>query len=385
MQVARASSVVAVLAATAGSASAQVTIRLNVPRSTPPDAVVHVAGNFNGWNPGASEYRLERRGEQYIVTLPEKIRGPIEFKFTLGSWDRVETTATGSDVDNRTFIVPAGTSTFDATVAAWRSGPPPARKPTRTRSVTVIPSFEAPQLGGSRRVWVYLPPDYATSSRRYPVLYMHDGQNVFDDSTSFAGEWGVDEALDSLHAAGDPGVIVIAVDHGGQERMREYSPWPTQFGEGKGEAYAEFLVTTLKPWADRTYRTLPDRAHTGILGSSMGGLISLYAALRHPDVFGRAGVFSPSLWIAPAIYDMAARTSFPDGARIYIVSGGQEGADADVSRRNQERMVATLAGRGLGRGTHVAASIVPDGRHTESFWRREFPAAYQWLFSNASK
>ena len=385
MQVMRASSVVAVLAATAGSANAQVTIRLNVPPGTPPDAVVHVAGNFNGWNPAAAEYRLARHGAHYMVTLPESVRGPIEFKFTLGSWDRVETTASGSDIDNRSFVVPAGASTFDATVAAWRSGPPPVRKSTRSSSVTVIPAFDAPQLGGSRRVWVYLPPDYAMSSKRYPVLYMHDGQNVFDDATSFAGEWGVDEALDSLHAAGDRGVIVIAVDHGGQQRMQEYSPWPTRFGEGKGKAYIEFVATTLKPWADRTYRTLPDRAHTGILGSSMGGLISLYAALEHPDIFGRAGIFSPSLWIAPAIYDMAARTSFPAGARIYIVSGGQEGADADVSRRNQERMVATLVERGLERGSNVAASIVPTGRHTESFWRHEFPAAYQWLFSNAPK
>ena len=384
------SSVLAALAlAAAGPAHAQVTIRLSVPRNTPADAAVHIAGSFNGWNPAASDYRLTRAGDHFVITLPERVRGPIEFKFTLGSWDRVETGTNGSDVDNRTFTVPAGASTFNATVAGWRSGPPAPRKSTLSRNVTVVPDFAAPQLSGTRRVWVYLPPDYATSKKRYPVLYMHDGQNVFDDATSFAGEWGVDEALDSLHARGDHGVIVIAVDHGGQQRVNEYSPWPQRFGDGKGDAYVEFLVKTLKPWADRTYRTRPEREHTGVAGSSMGGLISFYAALKYPDIFSKAGIFSPAFWIAPKAYDMAARAPMPKpDVRFFILSGGQEVAAGEANgiyQRDQERMVAALIARGYESGKTLHADVAPDGKHSEWFWRREFPAAYQWLFNNSQK
>src|SRR3712207_4115220 len=129
-------------------------------------------------------------------------------------------------------------------------------------------AFAMPQLGRTRRVWIYLPPDYATSSKRYPVLYMHDGQNVFDAATSYAGEWGVDEALDSLHAAGDHGAIVVAVDNGHQQRMNEYSPWKhPQAGGGEGDGYVDFLALTLKPYVDARYRTRPDAASTGIMGS----------------------------------------------------------------------------------------------------------------------
>ncbi len=267
------------------------------PAATPAAARIFVAGSFNGWQPAASGYALTRAGSDFVITLPQSVRGPIEFKFTLGAWERVETDTAGADVGNRSFTVPAHATTLTATIAGWRSGPAAPRRSTARASVGTIDSMSIPQLGRTRRVWIYLPPDYATSGRRYPVLYMHDGQNVFDEATSYAGEWGVDETLDSLHAAGDPGIIVVAVDHGGTLRVPEYSPWPTRFGAGEGDAYAAFLANTLKPWVDDNYRTLTDRMHTGITGSSMGGLVSFYAALKYPDVFGLAGVFSPAFWV----------------------------------------------------------------------------------------
>ena len=311
------------------------------------------------------------------------MRGPIEFKFTLGSWERVETDAAGGDISNRSFEVPDEPATLTTRIAGWRDDSAQPRVSTASASVSIIDSMTIPQLGRTRRVWVYLPPDYATSGKRYPVLYMHDGQNVFDAATSYAGEWGVDETLDSLHAAGDPGVIVVAVDHGGSLRVPEYSPWPTRFGAGEGDKYVEFLVGTLKPWIDRRYRTLPDRLHTGIAGSSMGGLISFYATLEHPDVFGRAAVFSPAFWIAPPAYQLAAQARPQAGSRMYIVSGGLEVAAGEAQgsyQRDQERMVETLAQRGFRIGTAVVAKTIPDGKHAEWFWRREFAAAYQWLF-----
>jgi predicted alpha/beta superfamily hydrolase len=234
-------------------------------------------------------------------------------------------------------------------------------------------------------VWIYLPPDYATSIRSYPVLYMHDGQNVFDDATSYAGEWGVDESLDGLHARGDRGVIVVAVDNGGTLRMDEYSPWRNErYGGGDGDAYVDFLVQTLKPYIDANFRTHADRLNTGIAGSSMGGLISLYAALKHPEVFGRAGVFSPALWFAREQIFELARAAHGPRPRLYFVSGAREGQMREaegVYVRDQQRMVETLRDAGFVAGRDVVDIVHADGTHTEGFWRREFVPAYDWLFN----
>jgi metallo-beta-lactamase class B len=370
--------------------AAQLTIRLTaVPAGTPPGARVHVAGTFNGWNPGAPGWALAPQpGGGYAITLPDSVRGAVAFKFTLGGWERVETAADGGDVPNRTAVVPsAGAADYAGAVAAWRAGAPAPARSTASASVRVLSdSFAMPQLGGRRRrVWLYLPPGYATSGRRYPVLYLHDGQNVFDASTSFAGEWGVDETLDSLAARGDRGAIVVAVDNGGPRRIDEYHPWRhPKHGGGEGDAYVDFLARTLKPYVDRHYRTLPDARHTAVAGSSMGGLISLYAALRRPDVFGRAGVFSCACWIArPQIYALA-RSARPGRtpARFYFVAGAAETPDGGPAR-DQTEMVRTLAAAGFPPGRAVVARVAADGKHAEWFWRREFAAAYRWLLADA--
>ena len=375
----------------AAHAVSQVVVRVRVPPDTPAGVQVYIAGTFNNWAPGAPEYRLSRDSSGlHAITLPEspRVRGAIEFKFTLGMWEAVELDSAGGSVPNRQWIVPAtGPATYEGSVSTWQNPAELApRASTRTSSVTILADdFAMPQLGRTRRVWLYLPPDYATSDKRYPVLYMHDGQNLFDEATGYAGEWGVDETLDSLHASGDPGVIVVAVDNGAEHRLDEYSPWTNErYGGGQGDQYVDFLVETLKPYIDARYRTLPDRLNTGIAGSSMGGLISLYALLEHPDVFGRAGVFSPALWFAPGAFEHArgAAPMRPD-PRIYFVSGaleGQPGEDSGVYTRDQERMVETLVAAGFAPGAEVVAHVRADGTHSEWFWRREFAAAYGWLF-----
>lgn len=370
-------------------ASAQLTVRLTVPPGTPPDAEIYLAGSFNGWNPASPHYRLASDGQgRYAITLHESVRGPVEFKFTLGSWDRAESDAAGADAPNRSFTVPeTGTATYDGTVAGWRDGSPrPPRPSTATKSVTVLDTaFAIPQLGRTRRVWIYLPPDYATSTKTYPVLYMHDGQNVFDQATSYAGEWGVDETLDSLHAAGDWGAIVVAVDNGEQRRIDEYSPWThPRHGGGQGDAYVDFLALTLKPYIDQHFRTRPDRLSTGVAGSSMGGLISLYAALKYPEVFGRAGVFSPAFWFSEQNFAFARAAHPRGGERFYMVTGAREGDAPRIYENDHRRMVDTLAAAGFREGRHLRASVREDGTHSEWFWRREFPAAYRWLFGGES-
>ncbi|HMA19678.1 MAG TPA: alpha/beta hydrolase-fold protein [Gemmatimonadaceae bacterium] len=366
---------------------------VSVPASTPRGAPIYLAASFNGWRPGVPAYQLRDEGNgRYVLDVPDTLSGSVEFKFTRGSWESVEIDSAGNDIPNRQLVVPAGRRViYKATIAGWRNpANSPPRKSTARPSVSVInSSFAIPQLGRTRRVWIYLPPDYTTSTKRYPVLYMHDGQNVFDAATSFAGEWGVDETLDSLIALGAPPAIVVAIDNGTDKRLDEYSPWPNaKYGGGEGDRYVEFMVQTLKPYIDAHYRTLPDKSNTAIAGSSMGGLISLYAALKHPDVFSRAGVFSPSLWFNPEIYSFAreavARAS---SARLYIVSGALEAAteeEADVYLKDQLRMVDSLEAGGLKQGTNVLSLIRPDGKHAEWFWRREFPAAYLWLFGGSA-
>lgn len=375
-------------------AGAGLTIRLtSVPTGTPADATIYVAGTFNNWNPAAPGYRLTpRKHGQYAITLPDSVRGPVEFKFTLGSWDAAELDSAGGGVANRTFSVPAsGAATYTGTVAAWRDPrTAPPRLHTARPTVSVLDTaFAIPQLGRTRRIWLYLPPDYATSTKRYPVLYMQDGQNVFDAATSFAGEWGVDETLDSLQAAGDWGAIVVAVDNGGSNRVNEYMPWPgtvAGIGGGEGARYVDFVVQTLKPYVDARYRTRPGRLDTGIGGSSLGGLISLYAALRYPEVFGRVLAFSSSLFINPDIFALArAARPLRPASRFYFISGLNEGGTGPLLRaiaRGQGAVVDTLAAAGFDVAADIRSFLPADGAHAEWFWRREFPAAYRWLFSD---
>lgn len=376
--------VVAMLHVLTTTLPAQLTIHI---KATPPaNKEIFIAGSFNRWNPGDQSYKLTKANDEYIISLPDSIRGDVEFKFTLGSWEAVELNSDGSGVPNRTFTIPqTGTATYSAIITTWQN--PAALKPrahTASKNVSVIDTaFVIPQLGRTRRIWVYTPPDYASSKKKYAVLYMHDGQNVFDNATSFAGEWGVDETLDSLSARGDRGVIVVGIDNGGAHRIPEYHPWKhPQYGGGEGDAYVDFLVKTLKPYIDAHYRTRPDRVNTAIAGSSMGGLISLYAALKYPNVFGKAVVFSPSLWIAPEMLAFAHTSQLPH-PKLYFLSAQMESEPKDKTgapQTSQRMMVDTLRALGFNEKLLIA-KVRADGAHSEWFWRREFPAAYAWLFS----
>lgn len=261
-----------------------------------------------------------------------------------------------------------------------RAEPAAAKPSTAQPNVHVLPApFVIPGLNRERAVRIYLPPDYAHRQGRYPVLYMHDGQNLFDDATAFAGEWGVDEALNALAKSRGLKVIVVGVDNGGEQRVRELSAWDSpEYGKGEGEQYMAFIVDVLKPWVDQHYRTLSDPRHTAIMGSSMGGLISSYAISRYPQVFGGAGIFSPAYWFAPQVFaDMRARPP-PPQERVYFYAGGSESA---TMVPDMERMVATLRWAGTP-AKNLQVRVNPVGRHNEAAWRAEFPRAVAWLFGH---
>jgi predicted alpha/beta superfamily hydrolase len=233
--------------------------------------------------------------------------------------------------------------------------------------------FNMPELQSERRVWLYLPAEYNHTDKQYPVIYMHDGQNLFDQYTASHQEWGVDEVMDErfYHNA----CIIIAVDHGEESRINEYNPYDSEHGEGRGNAYTEFLVNTLKPYIDANYRTLGDAQHTTIAGSSMGGLISTYAALKHPEVFGNAGIFSPALWIAKDIYAMANELETLGASRFYLVCGDAESDDMVGDMQGMAAIIQSKVNDPL----QVHVNIVPGAGHNEQQWHDDFPAFYEWL------
>ncbi|QDP01713.1 alpha/beta hydrolase [Thalassotalea sp. PS06] len=235
-----------------------------------------------------------------------------------------------------------------------------------------------PSLDRSRTLRVYLPPSYHHSAKRYQVLYMHDAQNLFADDTSYAGEWGIDETLDNLAKTRGLEIIVVGIDNHPEYRINEYSPWTHEkYGNGEGEKFVADLVSTVKPYIDRHYRTNSDKASTAIIGSSLGAFISHYAMLTYPDTFSRAGLFSPSYWYSDKVWTYTQKHAAKvNNSQIYLLVGGQEG---ESMVPNVEKMAALLR-TSLPDSSKVHAKVVKAGQHNEGFWRSEFAEAIIWLY-----
>lgn len=245
-------------------------------------------------------------------------------------------------------------------------------------SLKVLRRLHSPQLGNERDIFVYLPPSYATGDSRYPVIYMHDGQNLFDARTSFAGEWNVDGTIDYASNEGIE-AIVVGVPNIGAERANEYSPFDDpKHGRGKGDAYLSFITDTLKPTIDADFRTQPDRDATGIAGSSMGGLISLYALFQRPDVFGFAGVMSPALWYGERkVFEYLAKSRKVDG-RIYVDVGTKEGSQ---EMQDVIRLRETLVELGYVPGQDMLCMIDLGAGHNEAAWARRVGKQLRFFLS----
>lgn len=219
----------------------QSTVRLEIkmlPEYHPSGSDIFIAGSFNGWNPQDKNYQFQRnnKGDYYFdLKLAD---GKYEYKITRGAWDKAECKKGGVGSSNRILVIP-GEVTIQLNIEEWDDRfPSQPRKSTASKNVHIVDTaFVIPQLKRVRRIWVYLPEGYDNSKDRYPVLYMQDGQNVFDDATSYSGEWGVDECLDTMKKK----CIVVAIDHGGAKRINEYCPYDMEkFGKGEGSGYVDF-------------------------------------------------------------------------------------------------------------------------------------------------
>jgi predicted alpha/beta superfamily hydrolase len=265
----------------------------------------------------------------------------------------------------------------------------PALAPITKRTLRNVWS---PQLRNRRDIDVYLPPSYGAGRQRYPVVYMHDGQNLSDPRTAFAGTWELEAALARLARRGVE-AIVVGVHNAREGRLREYSPFPDRrHSGGEGDSYLAFLVDTLKPRIDRSVHTDKRRDATVMFGSSMGGLISLYAYFRYPSVFGRAGAMSPSIWFGQGrILDYIAAAKSPCG-RLYVDVGTFEGVSTLRDGRRLGRLLVRkgfVRRRGAGavgpRGEVAKPSLRyvedPGGRHNERDWALRLDAALEFLLA----
>jgi predicted alpha/beta superfamily hydrolase len=357
---------------------AQVTLRIiSLPKNTPEKPDIFVAGSLNGWNPGDNNFSLKQGGDGiWAITIPEG-KGKIEYKITRGDWSKAEGGPKGEEIGNRSFTFTGIPQIIDLTIQSWKE----KLQSTAQPNVQILDTaFFMSPLNRTRRIWLYLPPDYATGTKRYPVIYMHDGQNLFDQSTSFSGEWEIDETLNHLQKEGDYGAIVVGIDNGARKRLDEYSPWANKaYGGGEGDEYIDFIRDNLKPFIDQKFRTKSTPEYTCLWGSSMGGLISTYGVLKYPETFGKAGVFSPSYWFSfdSLTQTITTKTSNLERIKIIHVAGEKEGANMKVfiHRVNDALTTQKIP------VSNLKVKIDTDGTHTEGYWKREFAEAYKWLFS----
>lgn len=348
----------------------------SLPGNTPKDARIFVSGDFEGWTGGQDSFELMHDQGAYKITLPGQVQD-FSFKFTRGSWNSVEVDRTGNQIDNRLVETDESHPTHYFSIENWADLMP--GKSTAGKNVIVLSeAFDMPELSSTRKIWMYLPPDYEAGKEHYPVLYMHDGQNLFDQKTSYAGEWEVDETLDDLFNTHDFRLIVVGIDNGGSERINEYSPWDLKNYtiEKKGDLYINFIIQNLKPFIDKNFRTLSNRGDTAIMGSSLGGLISYYAALKYPEIFGKAVIFSPSFELAPESFEFSRDHCKKNGSKLYFMAG-------DAESKNMVPSMAKIVGQLKSCGyqaSHIQSKVVGGGEHNENLWREEFKNAIYWLY-----
>ncbi|MFK7782997.1 TIM-barrel domain-containing protein [Psychroserpens sp.] len=369
---------------------AQVTIVVDeLPEETPKDASIFISGGFEDWTGGQDKYKLQLKEGKHQITLQTSEN--LLFKFTQGSWQSVECNNKGEAIDNRNHIFKKANDTMHVKIAGWSNSFDIQKASTAADNVSIISEdFEMPQLNRKRRIWIYLPPDYYTSNKSYPVVYMHDGQNLFDNKTSYSGEWNADETMNRLFRDKNVGLIIVGIDNGGDNRLDEYSPWKNnKYGGGEGDAYLEFITKTLKPYVDNNYKTLIDKANTAIIGSSMGGLISHYAGLKYPEIFGKIGVYSPAFWFAPEIKQYTKLHGNVSDTKMYFLAGGNEGSNAGFEEINQtvkdmNQVIDILKDQGFNL-KNINSKVVPEGKHNEELWRTNFEQTILWLFPESIK
>ncbi|KGD67678.1 carbohydrate esterase [Flavobacterium aquatile] len=339
---------------------------------------VYISGNFNDWITQDKAFEMEKVGQGiYHFKFASNFEYPEEllYKFTRGDWSEVEIDKYGNRTENRSCKKQNGV--HKEHVDKWRRNWLPFKPNFLPKVHLISEEFEIPQLNKTRRVWALLPYDYETSNEAYPVLYLQDAQNLFNEKAKY-GNWEIDKKLAVMSEYNIGKIIIIAVEHAEKERILEYNVGNTVLGNGQGKKYIRFLTDTLKPFVDDNFRTKPEREFTGIGGSSMGGLVSIFSGIMYPEVFGKLMIFSPSLWVVPKIKLSFLDMDEPQDTRIYLYAGGDESATMIDHVKNFKKRL--LKKDSLSDKMKIRLSINMEGKHNERYWSDEFPKAIEWLF-----
>lgn len=347
---------------------------------------VYLMGSINQWKGNGLLLGIIADGQlEMVVNLKDVPAGDLEFRLTRGGWQTVNCTKDGKITEPFHFSIDSDQN-ISIEVEAWRDNFPAS---TATEQVQVLSdNFYFPTLNAYRKVWIYLPKSYEmNAAQRFPVLYMHDGQHLFDEAAAVGRkgpvEWQVDKVINQ--SADD--AIVVAIAHGGAEkdRLKDYVVHPVEgMASPQGKAYLQDIVHVLKPFVDNHYRTLSAPQFNAMAGSSLGGLLSLYAGLYYPDVFHSYGVFSPSLWldagsVAEEVVSVARQTT-TNKASFYFYGGGLENrkikdratVEMDKDIEALVKLMRTLM------DINIAIDINPIGKHGALYWQQAFPAFFEW-------
>jgi predicted alpha/beta superfamily hydrolase len=360
----------------------QVIFNVIVPASTPAEAKVFIAGNHSllgNWDP--SKIELTKQNDSlWTITRTFLKDFSLEFKITHGSWNAQAIYQAGAIPGNTQFVVRNDTAVTIQPQTwsdlAFKSGSKALSGGGITGTVKYHRGLKHPKLGHPRDVIVWLPPSYEKDTRqRYPVLYMHDGQNIVDPSTSFIGyDWHVDEVADSLIRAQKMEKIIVVGIYSSPDRNPEYSD--TELGR----AYADFVIHRLKPMIDSTYRTKPEAKNTAVMGSSMGGLISFLFVWWHPEVFSKAGCLSSAFLVDDdkILKDVRADTGPKKLIRVYL-DDGSEGLEARL-KPGYDEMVALLLEKGYVKSADLEYFYDLGAEHNERAWAKRIWRPLRFMF-----
>lgn len=339
---------------------------------------VYISGNFNNWKTQDRNFEMEKveDGLYHFKFRPEfAYPDELFYKFTKGDWSEVEIDKYGNRTENRSCKQHTGVRKEH--VDRWRKNWLPFKPNFLPQIHLISEDFEMPQLNKKRKVWALLPYDYEQSNESYPVMYLQDAQNLFNEQSQY-GNWEIDKKLAVMSEYKIGKIIIIAVEHAEKDRIKEYNVGKTVLGSGQGKKYIRFITDTLKPFVDKKFRTKHEREFTGIGGSSMGGLVSIFSGLMYPEVYGKLMIFSPSLWVVPKMDFSGIDFNEPSDTKIYLYAGGDESATMIEHVKNFKKNM--IKNEFVGDKMKINLSINIQGTHSETYWSDEFPKAIEWLF-----
>ncbi|GGQ93300.1 alpha/beta hydrolase [Deinococcus ruber] len=351
----------------------QTFVLTDLPASTPADAEFFLKTGLEGWQTGHSELKFEGR----TLRRAYPIGTLLSFKVSRDVPGSEEGDAWGQRRPDRCQVV-TGDATHELSVQSWMDSPL-SERPSTLSAQTSLLNVHSPELGDEFAVLVWQPPQAKTAGQRFPVLYLHDGQNVFDQATAFAGRtWKAAEAAQALAEAGLP-CILVAVTVRDAHRGSDYVPFEIAANGFHSSAaeYQAFLTGTLKLLIDARFPTWPDARHTAQAGSSFGGVASVYGGLSRPDVWGSIGAFSPSVWVQDSGLLAWSEQHPAPHTRVYVDMGDHEGTfTADAARL--VNLTRWLAARLRQHVQDVVLTIGEGHWHNEDAWAARFPGFLRW-------